>query len=167
MERINQEIKELNERARNVRFFSRASFGKKVFEKKVKVDELYQDGTFSEGDLVKRLPQRGNVMPTEAIVEGETTFKKKREEIWRCLIDDNVTKIGVYGMGGIGKTTALEQINNRLLEEKDKFDKVVWVTVSNNSNIRALQDKIAHKLNLDISKVDDEEIRAEELRKGL
>ena len=69
------------------------------------------------------------------------------EEIWECLLDDEVTKIGVHGMGGIGKTTALEHIHNRLLKDgKGRFDHVIWVTVSKDTDISNLQDKIASKL---------------------
>ncbi|KAJ9672942.1 hypothetical protein PVL29_026273 [Vitis rotundifolia] len=38
------------------------------------------------------------------------------EEVWRCLQDDNLTTIGIFGMGGIGKTTVLRMVNNKFLE---------------------------------------------------
>lgn len=47
------------------------------------------------------------------------------EEIWACLMNNDIRKIGVYGMGGTGKTTALKHIHSRLLDEEDKFDSVV------------------------------------------
>ncbi|PON70595.1 NB-ARC domain containing protein [Parasponia andersonii] len=69
-------------------------------------------------------------------------------------------RVILYGMGGI------EHINNLLLERKDKFDNVIWVTVSTESNKINLQDKIARVLSLNISNCDDEIVRAAKLLAG-
>lgn len=89
------------------------------------------------------------------------------EEIWTCLMDDGVRKNGVYGMDGIGKTTLVKHINNRILEYRDKFENAIWVTVSKASNVIKLQDAIACKLDLDISKYDDETTRAAKIYASL
>ncbi|CBI20159.3 unnamed protein product, partial [Vitis vinifera] len=70
-------------------------------------------------------------------------------------------------MGGIGKTTVVTHIHNRLLENRDTFGHVYWVTVSKDSSIRRLQDAIAGKINLDFSKEEDEKIRAALLSEAL
>ncbi|RVW42901.1 Disease resistance protein RPS5 [Vitis vinifera] len=61
----------------------------------------------------------------------------------------------------IGETTTkrnLEKIWTCL--EKDTFGLVYWVTVSKDSSIRKLQDVIAEKINLDLSKEEDERLRS-------
>ncbi|PON49078.1 NB-ARC domain containing protein [Trema orientale] len=131
--------------------------------KTAEVEQHRESGEFTSS-LVISLPQSGDTLPTTNLSGGGTAFKRKIEEIWESLIDVEVAKIGVYGMGGIGKTTALEHINNRILEKKDKFDNVIWVTVSKDSNLRNIQDKIAYKLDVDISKDEDKITRAAKLQ---
>ncbi|WRX28351.1 NB-ARC - like 10 [Theobroma cacao] len=58
---------------------------------------------------------------------------------------DEVGMIGVCGMGGIGKTTIMKHINNQLLKD-NRFDQVIWVTVSKELNIFKLQEDIANSL---------------------
>ncbi|XP_010520874.1 PREDICTED: formin-like protein 5 [Tarenaya hassleriana] len=45
---------------------------------------------------------------------------------------ENVQKIGIWGMGGVGKTTLVTTLNNKLHEEfgKQPFGMVIWATVS-------------------------------------
>nr|XP_009790434.1 PREDICTED: disease resistance protein At4g27190-like [Nicotiana sylvestris] len=68
--------------------------------------------------------------------------------------------IGVWGMGGVGKTTLVKNLNNELLKtaassSKLSFSVVVWVTVPKPpTHIRKVQAQIANRLNL---KVDSEE----------
>ena len=56
VEKICREYEDIEKEVRDVKFFSCASLGKKVVEKKVKVGELYQEGYFFYGNLVKSLP---------------------------------------------------------------------------------------------------------------
>jgi disease resistance protein RPS2 len=83
------------------------------------------------------------------------------------VLGEDFRKIGVYGMGGIGKTTVMKQINNCLLKETDKFDNVIWVTVSKASNVFELQNDIARNLDLDLSKYEDVTLRAGKLNIAL
>ena len=168
VEKINGEVKDLEKRVEEVSYLARASLGKIVFAKISEVEELYQKGNFVDG-LIEVVPaQLGDILPTRKVLGGEITSRRKVEEIWECLVHDEVRKIGVYGMSGIGKTTILKHINNRLLEHREKFGHVIWVTVSKaSSNVMMLQDAIACKLNLDISRYDDETTRAAKLYEAL
>ena len=67
---------------------------------------------------------------------------------WNHLMDDRTKTMGLYGMGGVGKTTLLEQINNKFLGEDDGFDFVIWIGVSNDIQIEKIQDGIADRLGL-------------------
>ncbi|KAH7546463.1 hypothetical protein FEM48_Zijuj01G0203400 [Ziziphus jujuba var. spinosa] len=155
---INSEIRCIEIKVGKVKYLHRSCLGKVVCKKIQEVEELYQKGCFPDG-FVEPCIKNGDVLPTMKLA-GETTLKRKVEEIWESLMNDEVRKIGVYGMGGIGKTTAIKHINNQLLEKKDKFDNVIWVTVSKASNVFKLQDAVACKLDLDISKYEDETTRA-------
>ena len=95
--------------------------GERAFKKTKLVEELYQVGDFTDG-LVIDLPECiGKMMPPPTLV-GECTAQRTKEDILACLLDD-VGKIGVYGMGGIGKTTVMKEVNNFLLNESNKFEK--------------------------------------------
>ncbi|GAY33485.1 hypothetical protein CUMW_275190 [Citrus unshiu] len=70
---------------------------------------------------------------------------------------DKVTKIGVWGMGGIGKTAIMRHINNRLQEETNEFSDVIWVTVSQPLDLLKLQTEIATALKLCLREDEDKE----------
>ncbi|PON70598.1 NB-ARC domain, LRR domain containing protein [Parasponia andersonii] len=154
----------MKQKARNVGFFSRACIGKEVIQVIEEMQKLYREGRKLPVDLVISLPKKnGEILLTTTFGE-ETTPEKKIVEIWACLMDGEERKIGVYGMGGIGKTTVMKHINNQLLRKgKDKFDDVIWVTVSKASSVFQLQYAVACEINLDLSRSDDETKRASKL----
>ncbi|XP_052483262.1 probable disease resistance protein At1g61300 [Gossypium raimondii] len=49
------------------------------------------------------------------------------------------------GMGGVGKTTIMKHIHNDLLKEQ-RFERVIWVTISKEFNVMKVQDNIASAL---------------------
>ena len=147
-------------------FLSRMQNGEFAFKKTKEVVELCEASDFTDG-LVLDLPERiGKMMPPSTLV-GESTAQSTKKEILACLIDDKVGKIGVYGMGGIGKTTVMKEVNNFLLNESDKFQSVIWVTVSKEFDLLKLQNDIACKLNLKPPKFEDEITREAELYTAL
>ncbi|KAK6269692.1 hypothetical protein POUND7_006797 [Theobroma cacao] len=70
-------------------------------------------------------------------------------EIMEALKKDDVNMIGLYGMGGVGKTTLAKEVGN---QAKQLFDKVVIATVSQTLNFNNIQNKIADFLDLDFEK---------------
>ncbi|KAL4192941.1 hypothetical protein AMTRI_Chr06g196830 [Amborella trichopoda] len=70
--------------------------------------------------------------------------------------DKSYSIIGVYGIGGVGKTTLLMNINNRF-KEQPSFDTVIVVTVSATTNILNIQKKIGKRLGLDLSSCGEED----------
>ncbi|KAK3428114.1 hypothetical protein EUGRSUZ_F04228 [Eucalyptus grandis] len=70
-------------------------------------------------------------------------------EVWKWLADEKKTGMfGLYGMGGVGKTTLMKQINNELLCTNLKFDVVIWVVVSKQVNEDNIRDVVRKGLNI-------------------
>ncbi|XVF77044.1 hypothetical protein PTKIN_Ptkin14bG0008200 [Pterospermum kingtungense] len=68
-------------------------------------------------------------------------------EIVDALKDDRVNTIGVWGMGGVGKTTLVTAVGYTV-KALQLFDKVIMVVVSQTPDIEKIQDKIADFLKL-------------------
>ncbi|CAH2048043.1 unnamed protein product [Thlaspi arvense] len=84
-------------------------------------------------------------MPLQPIIVGQETMLEKA---WKHLKEDGVGMMGLYGMGGVGKTTLLTQIYNKFSEERCGFDFVIWVVVSQELQAEKIQDEIAQKVGL-------------------
>ncbi|KAM7268826.1 hypothetical protein ACFE04_010992 [Oxalis oulophora] len=81
------------------------------------------------------------LIPMRPPVGLDSTF----DRAWSCIQNEKVETIGIYGPGGVGKTTLLKQINNRL-SETDFF--VIWVVVSKGCNREKLQEDIGKSLRI-------------------
>jgi hypothetical protein len=110
---------------------------------------------------------RGDPIPPSATKLVGRAFEENKNVIWYLLMDDKFSTIGIYGMGGVGKTTILQQIHNELLERRDISHRVFWVTVSRDFSINRLQNLVATCLDLDLSREDDNLRRAVKLLKEL
>ncbi|XP_011002913.1 PREDICTED: probable disease resistance protein At4g27220 [Populus euphratica] len=110
---------------------------------------------------------RGVPLPTSSTKPVGQAFEENTKEIWSLLMDDKVPTIGIYGMGGVGKTTIFKHIYNELLQRPDICDHVWWVTVSQDFSITRLQNLIAKSLHLDLSSEDDDLDRAVKLSEEL
>ncbi|PHT52171.1 hypothetical protein CQW23_06633 [Capsicum baccatum] len=122
------------------------------------------------GELLEQSRDFGELMfdmyeseecPMQVQPVQEETSKQNLEVIWTWLQDENVSSIGIYGMGGVGKTTLAKHIYNRLLEESRY--QVHWVTVSQGFSVKGLQEDLAEIVKLDLSNVKDEHRRVDRL----
>ncbi|CAL5435881.1 unnamed protein product [Camellia sinensis] len=167
--RITADVQTLEKQEQEVRglknAFKRARLGQRVADKIEEVKKLYENGEFSNSLLIDD-PTCGHVIPTAESL-AEPTSVRNREKIWNFLMDDAVRKIGVHGMGGVGKTTIMKSINNQLLFGTSTFSDVIWVTVSKAFDIKNLQRQIAKKLNIDLSDNEDELRSASEIHNML
>ncbi|XP_039029563.1 disease resistance protein RPS5-like [Hibiscus syriacus] len=159
VERINGEVQVLDGRIGESNALTRGFHGEDVSKIIKEIEELItQHGKF-HGGLVADNPQWiGQVLSTRSL-SGEAV-KACVGEIWQCLMDDAVPKIGLWGMGGVGKTSIMKVINNQLLKETAKFDIVNWITVSKEMSIAKLQKDIASKIGVQFSGDEDETTRA-------
>ncbi|KAJ7962951.1 Disease resistance protein [Quillaja saponaria] len=84
-------------------------------------------------------------LPMETTNVGlESSFDK----VCKCFEDASVGIIGLYGMGGVGKTTLLKKFNNDFLATRHELDVVIWVVVSQEFDIVKIQQAIRNKLRI-------------------
>ncbi|GAY69457.1 hypothetical protein CUMW_272160, partial [Citrus unshiu] len=69
------------------------------------------------------------------------------QDVMEALRDDKLNIIGVYGMGGVGKTTLVKQVAKQVLEDK-LFDKVAMAEVTENPDHQKIQDELASDLGI-------------------
>lgn len=122
---------------------SNYKFGKKVAKYLQVVATLKGEKNFEV--VAERRPEPAvEERPIPQTLGLESTF----DEVWRCLGEEHVGIIGLYGMGGVGKTTLLTKINNKFFNTPNGFDFVIWVVVSRDLQIERLQENIARKIGL-------------------
>ncbi|KAH7690206.1 disease resistance protein RPS2 protein [Dioscorea alata] len=148
-------------------YYSRLKRSKKTMGILCEVKDLQEKGKpFAEREtlFIDSLPETSSSLPVTTL--HGTSAERKKEEILQCIMDPEVGKIGVYGMGGVGKTTIMRQIYNQLKEKKDDFDIVMWVTVSSVFELAKVQKTIAEQLGCPLLS-SDETSRAMELSQAL
>ncbi|KAF8035121.1 hypothetical protein BT93_C1225 [Corymbia citriodora subsp. variegata] len=88
------------------------------------------------------------------------------DDVMKAIADDKIHVIGVYGPGGVGKSKLLEDIEQRVKQEK-WFDVVVVANVSRNPDLKIIQGEIADALGLKLMNVETARGRANHLRERL
>uniref|UniRef100_A0A2N9HSD1 Uncharacterized protein n=1 Tax=Fagus sylvatica TaxID=28930 RepID=A0A2N9HSD1_FAGSY len=126
------------------------------------IKKLLEDGKFPNGvfdpKMLKKVEHIGG--PS---VQGQTTASEALAETMG-LLNDGVRRIGIWGTGGVGKTTLVINLNNEL--EKTTSMLVIWVTVSK-FDIKNIQKQIAQRLKLQLNKEESETDMAIPLRSRL
>ncbi|KAF8401762.1 hypothetical protein HHK36_012708 [Tetracentron sinense] len=134
--------------------------GKRVAKKLTAVAELQNKGDFSDV-ADRKLPAPVEAMPSRPTVGMDLMFKN----VWGYLEDDHVGIVGLYGMGGVGKTTLLKKINNEFLQQgtRDSYVMVIWVVVSKESSVRRVQKDIGERLGLALQEDASQDARARDI----
>ncbi|KAG4149713.1 hypothetical protein ERO13_D05G351100v2 [Gossypium hirsutum] len=138
-----REAQVVENKVSNGRYLCRTCNGKLVDEKTREMKEFLNNAPNASEGLAMDGPSAGLPLPTSELVGEEPV----RNEIWACLMQEEVRKIGVWGMGGVGKTTIMKHIHNGLLKQQ-RFERVIWVTISKEFNVMKVQDDIADALKL-------------------
>ncbi|GAY60070.1 hypothetical protein CUMW_199250, partial [Citrus unshiu] len=121
-------------------------FGEKVVETLQDVQSLRNEGNFKEVAQARPLPE--NLVDEKALPPIVVGLQDSTNQVWRCLMEEEVGILGLYGMGGVGKTTLLTLINNKFFDTPNDFDLVIWVVVSKDLQLKRIQDCIARKIDL-------------------
>ncbi|KZV47380.1 putative disease resistance protein-like [Dorcoceras hygrometricum] len=163
------EFESLNQQLQQTRFYnfsSRLHLGSLIKEMKLEVDKLVECGKFAEGLFLDVCKTKGRPLMT-AEWRGQRALEQNLKTVWAWLMNEGDLQVGVYGMGGVGKTTLAMHIHDKLLTDPTFNGYVYWIYVSQDSSIHKLQNDIAHVLNLDLSNVDNENHRAARLFEAL
>ncbi|GAB4830043.1 hypothetical protein Ancab_040673 [Ancistrocladus abbreviatus] len=130
--------------------------------------ELLKQGDFPNGVTLDDLSLLSLPLVTTQL-KGEQFEKNLRTILSWC--DDGLSIIGVWGVGGIGKTTLVTHIHDALCQKFKtcgNSGNVYWVTVSHGITTSNLQGKIAKAMHLDcLLNVEDQRQRAAMLSAAL
>ncbi|KAL0429154.1 UNVERIFIED_CONTAM: Disease resistance protein [Sesamum radiatum] len=91
---------------------------------------------------------RSTYIPAPTI-DDQVTASRNLAKVMDLLSNKDVKRIGIWGMGGVGKTTLVKNINNKLTSpspDSDSFSIVIWITVSNKTQETELELKKVQKL---------------------
>ncbi|XP_077243588.1 putative disease resistance protein At4g27220 [Tasmannia lanceolata] len=135
---------------------SRYSLGKEAKKKMVDVDDLLTRGNFTRVSN-PRPPPSILSLPAGEFEAFEST-ESAMQQVINALKDERINIIGVYGMGGVGKTTLVEQVGKKAKIEK-WCDDVVKVTVSQKQDFKKIQSELAEKLGMQLAE-ENVEVRA-------
>ncbi|TYH29554.1 hypothetical protein ES288_A01G022000v1 [Gossypium darwinii] len=106
-------------------------FGKQIVKRLQEVKDQKQKGDF--GIVAEKSP-----LPS---------VTKRSTEPTVGLESNLMGIIGLYGLGGVGKTTLLNQINNKFIDMPHDYH-VIWTVASQDRPIEKVQDQIAKRIGL-------------------
>ncbi|KAL5756993.1 hypothetical protein ACOSQ2_021739 [Xanthoceras sorbifolium] len=124
----------------------RYQHSKKAAVKAKDVSQLEEQGKFASVSY-RTVPEE-TWHPSNKPFEDFESHTSTLTDVVNALSKPDVHMVGVYGMGGIGKTTLAREVGRKAKENK-LFDSVVFVEVSEAPNIRNIQGVIADKLGLE------------------
>ncbi|KAK7844076.1 disease resistance protein [Quercus suber] len=120
-------------------------------------------------DEISKIKSVGYHEPTQVVEsvtsnKGYEAFESRMPTITgvlEALKDPNIARIGIHGMGGVGKTMLVKEVLKQA--EKGKlFDKYLFLVVSNDPDLKRIQREIAEQLGLESVK-ETELVRRDQL----
>ncbi|XP_058071048.1 probable disease resistance protein At5g63020 [Magnolia sinica] len=133
--------------------------GKEASQTLVIAMQLREEGNFSA--ISRHLPLPGIVSTPVGDFEAFESTNSAMEQVIEALQDEETYTVGVFGMGGVGKTTLMKEVGRRVRREK-VYDVVLMATVSKNPDLKRIQVEIAEHLGLKL-KEETESTRAARL----
>ena len=89
----------------------------------------------------------------EEILAGQEQINNYLKQMKEFLNDEKARVLGIYGMGGIGKTTLLRKFNNQLVgtHSRRRFDHIIFIVVSQSPNIEEIKRDIEKQIGDELS----------------
>lgn len=122
-------------------------FSKEALQKAKDISQILEEGKFKS---VSRPAPPGIISSSIGVSGAFQSRQFIKKQIMEALNDDNVSIIGIYGMGGVGKTTVVKEIGKQATEHK-LYDAVVMATLSQSPSVTRIQGEIASMLGLTLS----------------
>ncbi|CAL5391220.1 unnamed protein product [Camellia sinensis] len=129
-------------------YISRYRMSKEAENKIEEVKKFTQSGNFSTVAHPKPFAQELQFTSSSTNYVNFESREFVFNNIMAALQNSNVKMIGVYGTGGVGKTTMVEEIGK--LVKNRLFDEVVVAVVSQDANVSNIQGQLAVRLNLEL-----------------
>ncbi|KAL0005341.1 hypothetical protein SO802_012902 [Lithocarpus litseifolius] len=143
---------------------SRYRVSKRASEMGLEVKKIKDEGKFDR--VGYREPTQ--VVGTATSNTGYEAFESRMQTltgVLEALKDPKINRIGVYGMGGVGKTMLAKEVVKQA--QKDQlFDKYLFLVVSKDPVLKNIQRELAEQLDLKLE-VESESVRGDQLCKRL
>ncbi|XP_054824314.1 probable disease resistance protein At4g27220 isoform X2 [Prosopis cineraria] len=149
VQKLEQQMKENNNcfHGRCTSYWKRYCLGKQMAKKIENTKKLVERNNFDPFSVPGEIPD------IEYFSSGNFVYfqstKLASDELLAALQDDGTHMIGLYGMGGSGKTTLIKEVGKEVKKSK-LFDRVILATISQNPDNKRIQDEIADMLDLEL-----------------
>ncbi|XP_058106914.1 uncharacterized protein LOC131250647 [Magnolia sinica] len=145
--------------------YSSMKLGERVQNMISNVIDLKKKSKF-EGGIVVNAPLVKAGMMLAPTIEIETSSDRTLKNIVRCIEDVRIKKIGIWGMGGVGKTTVMQNLRCHPTVTR-MFEIVIWVAVSKDWSTRKVQNQIMRRLREKVNDYDPDHLVAQKLSQSL
>nr|XP_023884108.1 disease resistance protein At4g27190-like [Quercus suber] len=125
---------------------------KEAIQKTNVVQELQNKGNFSK--VAHCAPTPGIEIFSSSDFEVFESRKLAFQQIMEALHDDNNKRIGLHGIGGIGKTTLVNEVYKKV-KGLNIFNDIVMTVASQTPDVRRIHGEIAGCLNLKLEEESD------------
>uniref|UniRef100_A0A2N9FDV2 Uncharacterized protein n=1 Tax=Fagus sylvatica TaxID=28930 RepID=A0A2N9FDV2_FAGSY len=115
---------------------------------KSRIDQItimHQRAPMPSVPVIKKHPEK---------IDNVPSLNEHVEALLRLLKEDNLKRIGIWVLPGVGKTMVMENLNNKI-RETQLYDNVFWVTLSKGGSVRKIQLIILEQLKLEVKEIHD------------
>lgn len=128
-----------------LRLLPRSHLSKCMVEKRIDIQSCWSEGSNFVTDFLVERSAKPIIKPKTPKIKDMPSLYVIFEDILQCLKDSCVTRIGLWGLVGVGKTTIMQNLNDS--EEISKlFDIVFYVTLADEGNEKKLQERVQYQI---------------------